>query len=396
VMRDITERKEEQAQRRQLETRARLASHLASIGEMASGIAHEINNPLTAVIGYSQLLAQHNLPAEVKEAVEQILQGATRVAGIVQRLLTFARQHTPTRGAVDLNEVIRSTLALRAYALKAANIRVTTRLDPLLPTTIADGKQMQQVILNLIMNAETAMKGAHQGGELVLASAINRGSILLTVSDDGPGIPDAIQDRIFDPFFTTREEGQGTGLGLSICHGIVNEHGGRIWVQSECGKGAAFFVEVPVISEPKRKTESASAKQDSTGRKTRILVVDDEPSVLKLLQRLLEEAGHRVDAAPDGRSALECIARERYGLILLDVRMPEMSGMEVYEKAKEIADSVAQRIIFLTGDIMAPELQSLLERTGLPFLNKPFQTQELLQTISLQLNRGPNPRPPGG
>jgi signal transduction histidine kinase/ActR/RegA family two-component response regulator len=393
VMRDITERKKEQAQREQLETRARLASHMASIGEMASGIAHEINNPLTAVIGYSQLLAQHPLPAESGEAVEQILQGATRVAGIVQRLLTFARQQKPTRCSVDLNEVIRSTLALRAYALKTANIRVVTRLDPLLPTTIVDGQQMQQVILNLIINAETAMKAAHQGGELVLASAVHADSILLTVADNGPGIPYEIQDRIFDPFFTTREEGQGTGLGLSICHGIVKEHGGRIWVHSEPGKGATFTVELLVVCEAAKKTEPRPASQDAAHRKTRILVVDDEPSVCRLLQRLLEEAGHQVDAAPDGRTALERIARQRYGLILLDVRMPEMSGMEVYEKAREIAASVAERIIFLTGDIMAPELQSLLARTGAPFLTKPFQTQELLQTLSLHLDRGLDHRP---
>ena len=393
VMRDISERKEEQDQRRKLETRARLASHLASIGEMASGIAHEINNPLTAVIGYSQLLAQQTLPSESNEAVAQILQGATRVAGIVQRLLTFARQQKPTRGSMDLNEVIRSTLALRAYALKTANIRVVTRLDPLLPTTIADGQQMQQVILNLIMNAEAAMKSSQQGGELVLASAIHGDKILLSVADNGPGIPYEIQDRIFDPFFTTREEGQGTGLGLSICHGIINEHGGRIWVHSELGKGAAFFVELPVVSETVKKAEPDLAKQEAPRRKTRILVVDDEPSVCRLLQRLLEEAGHLVDTAPDGQTALECIARQRYGLILLDVRMPDMNGMEVYEKAREIAASVAERIVFLTGDIMAPELQNLLQRTGAPFLTKPFQTQELLQTLSLHLDRAPGHRP---
>jgi signal transduction histidine kinase/ActR/RegA family two-component response regulator len=393
VMRDITERKEEQAQRRQLETRARLASHLASIGEMASGIAHEINNPLTAVIGYSQLLSQHTLPAESSEAVEQILQGATRVAGIVQRLLTFARQHKPSRSFVDLNEVIRSTLALRAYALKTANIRVVTRLDPLLPATVADGQQLQQVILNLIMNAEAAMKPGHQDGELVLATAVHADTILLTVSDNGPGIPYEIQDRIFDPFFTTREEGQGTGLGLSICHGIINEHGGRIWVNSEPGQGATFFVELPIVSETAKKMEPGLESKEAARRKTRILVVDDEPSVCKLLQRLLEQAGHQVDAAPDGRTALECIARQRYGLILLDVRMPDMTGMEVYEKAREIAASVAERIIFLTGDVMAPELQSLLERTGAPFLAKPFQSQELLQTLSLHLDRGLDHRP---
>ncbi|MCX7037950.1 MAG: ATP-binding protein, partial [Spirochaetes bacterium] len=242
VMRDITERKQEQAEREQLETRTRLASHLASIGEMASGIAHEINNPLTAVIGYSQLLSAAQLPEDAREAVRQILEGSNRVAGIVQRLLTFARQRKPQRAPIDMNEVIQSTLALRDYAMRTGNIHVTTRLDPSLPRTVADGQQVQQVLLNLIVNAETAMSTVHGKGELLLVSERQGENIHILVQDDGPGVPREIQDRIFDPFFTTREIGQGTGLGLSICHGIVSEHGGRIWVQSDVGGGSAFHV----------------------------------------------------------------------------------------------------------------------------------------------------------
>ncbi len=381
VMRDITERRKEQAEREQLEARARLASHLASIGEMASGIAHEINNPLTAVIGYSQLLGAAAIPENAREAVRQIMQGSTRVAGIVQRLLTFARQRKPHREPVDMNEVIQSTLALRDYALRTSNIHVTTRLDPSLPRTVADGQQMQQVLLNLIVNAEAAMS-SHQGkGELLLASERQGENLHILVQDDGPGVPREIQDRIFDPFFTTREIGQGTGLGLSICHGIVSEHGGRIWVRSDGATGSEFHVLIPVVTGDSPHSEAAAAGQEPEAPRTRVLVVDDEQSIRALLKAVLEQKGHEVDVVADGRSAIERVSANRYGVILLDVRMPDMSGLEVFQRIKEIAASIASRVVFLTGDLMADETRALLEQTGAPALAKPFQSQELLQAI---------------
>jgi len=380
VLRDVTERRQEQARREQLEIRARLASHLASIGEMASGIAHEINNPLTAVIGYSEILGLQPLPVAAHEAVAQIVSAAKRVAGIIQRLLTFARQKKPERSAVDLNELVRSTLALRSYALRTGNISVRLELDPELPTTVADAQQLQQVLLNLIINAETAMRTAHGKGELILTSGIQGESILVTVRDDGPGIPQEIQERIFDPFFTTREVGQGTGLGLSICHGIVCEHNGRIWVRSALGEGAEFHVELPILKAEAQSIELEKPRFQAPH--TRVLVVDDEAAIRELLKTVLENEGHQVDTAPDGRTGLEYISSHRYGLILLDIRMPEMSGIEVYEKAKEIAGSIAARTVFLTGDIMAAETKAMIERTGLPFISKPFELKDVLNTLS--------------
>jgi signal transduction histidine kinase/ActR/RegA family two-component response regulator len=381
VMRDITERKKELAERQQLEARARLASHLASIGEMASGIAHEINNPLTAVIGYSELLAAGPLPNEAREAVRQILQGSTRVAGIVQRLLTFARQRKPHRGPVDMNEVIGSTLALRDYALRTGNIRVSTRLDPSLPRTVADGQQMQQVLLNLIVNAEAAMSSAHGAGELLVISERQGENLHVIVQDDGPGVPREIQERIFDPFFTTREVGQGTGLGLSICHGIVTEHGGRIWVKSDGVRGSEFHIQVPIVAEGIAPAAALAPEQAPPAPHTRVLVVDDEPSIRDLLKALLEPLGHEVDGVADGRTAVERVREFRYGVILLDVRMPAMSGLEVFQRMKEVAGSIASRVVFMTGDMMADETRAVLEQTGAPALAKPFESQELLQVF---------------
>jgi signal transduction histidine kinase/CheY-like chemotaxis protein len=384
VLRDVTGRREEKAQRDLLETRARMASHLASIGEMASGIAHEINNPLTAVIGYSRLLRDQPLPEEARESVQGIVEGATRVAGIVQRLLTFARQKKPTRKKVDLNEVIRSTLELRAYALRTGSISVSTRLDPSLPATMADAQQMQQVLLNLIINAETAMKSVRPRGELLLMSGGDERRIHIMVKDDGPGVPREIQDRIFDPFFTTQEEGKGTGLGLSICHGIVSEHGGRIWVRSTPGEGAEFHVEIPVTGGGEEAAERVRAPVPSA-RPSRILVVDDEQAVRELLCKILNGAGHQVDAAPDGTSALEMIARASYDAILLDLRMPGMSGMEVYEKASRIFSAMPGRTIFMTGDVMAEELDGYLRRARLPVIPKPFDPREILEILASRL-----------
>jgi signal transduction histidine kinase/ActR/RegA family two-component response regulator len=381
VMRDITERKKEQAERQQLEARARLASHLASIGEMASGIAHEINNPLTAVIGYSELLGAGDLPEDAREAVRQIKQGSARVAGIVQRLLTFARQRKPQRVPVDLNEVIRSTLALRDYAMRTSNIRVATRLDPSLPHTVADGQQMQQVLLNLIVNAEAAMSAAHGKGELLLTSERQGENLHIIVQDDGPGVPREIQERIFDPFFTTREVGQGTGLGLSICHGIVSEHGGRIWVRSDGMQGSEFHLQIPIVAEGAPPAEAPAPQQGSAAPRTRVLVVDDEPSIRDLLRAILEPLGHEVDGVADGRAAIERVRENRYGVILLDVRMPVMSGLEVFQRMKEIAGSIASRVVFMTGDMMAEETRAVLEQTGAPALAKPFESPELLEVF---------------
>lgn len=245
---DITERKQEEKRRKEIAEKAQLTSHLASIGEMASGIAHEINNPLTGVVGYSELLMRSRLPQNVRGKLNIIHDGAQRVAGIVNRLLAFAGQRKPTRAYVNINEIIRTTLELRAYEMKTNNIQTDTQLDPELPYTMADAGQLQQVFLNIILNAESEMKLTQGRGKLLISTVRKDDIIHISFKDDGPGISDENINQIFSPFFTTRQVGQGTGLGLSICHGIVTEHHGRIYVESELGKGADFIVELPVES----------------------------------------------------------------------------------------------------------------------------------------------------
>jgi len=250
IQSDVTELRRMEEERKSIEQKAQLSNRLASIGELASGVAHEINNPLTGVIGYTQfLLDRKDIPDNVKDDLNIINEGAHRVASIVKRLLAFSRQTKPARTTVDINSLINDVLQMRAYHLQANNITVDTALDSSLPITIADAAQLQQVFLNLIVNAETEMKLAHNKGKLLISTQKSDNTIQVSFKDDGPGIPKDNLEKIFDPFFTTREVGGGAGLGLSICYGIVKEHNGRIWAESKPRQGATFNVEVPVVSE---------------------------------------------------------------------------------------------------------------------------------------------------
>jgi PAS domain S-box-containing protein len=387
IWRDITDRKRAEEERRELEQRAQLTSRLASVGEMASGIAHEINNPLTCVIGYAQLLMQTDTSKDIKKDIEVIYDGAQRVAGIVKRLLTFARQYKPEQAYVDINEIIEATLDLRAYHLKTSNIKVTTKLAPDLPITIADAGQLQQVFLNLIVNAETEMKLAHGKGELLIKTEQIDNTIQISFKDDGPGIPKGNLKRIFDPFFTTREVGQGTGLGLSVCHGIITEHNGGIRAESKLGKGATFIVELPVVTEAKR-LELAEPDIDELKEvsKAKILVVDDEPVILQFLSRVLSDEGHEIETVDNADDALEMVKSKRYSLILLDIKMPGMSGIEFYKHMQKMTPSLAKRVMFVTGDVMEARTTAFLSKTKAPHFTKPFDAEQLKKKVKRILN----------
>jgi PAS domain S-box-containing protein len=223
-----------------------LSDRLASVGEMASGIAHELNNPLTSIVGLSQLLTKEDLPEETVDDIKAIYSEAQRAAAIVKNLLTFARKHAPKRQLTQINKVLEDMLLLRAYEHKVNNIKVETHLAPDLPETIADYYQMQQVFLNIILNAESAMIEVHNRGTFIITTECVNNCIRILFTDDGPGIPAEYRERVFDPFFTTKEVGKGTGLGLSICYGIVTNHGGKITVESEPHLGTTFIIELPV------------------------------------------------------------------------------------------------------------------------------------------------------
>jgi len=239
ITKDITERKKMEAQ-------LIVTDRLASIGELASGVAHELNNPLTSIIGFSQLLLEKGLPDDVKEDMKVINKEAQRTSGIVKNLLTFARKHEPGKKPVDINSAIKAVLALRTYEQKVNNIQVDVLFASDLPEIMADGFQLQQVFLNIIINAEHFMTEAHGRGTLTITTERVGDIIRASFTDDGPGIAKENLGHLFDPFFTTKEVGKGTGLGLSISYGVITQHGGRIYAESELGKGATFIVELPI------------------------------------------------------------------------------------------------------------------------------------------------------
>lgn len=241
VARDTTERK-------RMEEQLIIADRLASVGELAAGIAHELNNPLTSVIGFSQLLLDKNVTDDVKEDLKVVYSEAQRTAEVVKNLLIFARRHTPAKQPVNINGIIDKVLKLRAYEHRVNNIRVITRFASDLPEIKADCFQLQQVFLNIIINAEHFMIETHKKGTLTIITEVTGNIIRASFADDGPGIPGENLGHLFDPFFTTKEVGKGTGLGLSICHGIITEHGGRVYAESDLGKGATFIVELPISS----------------------------------------------------------------------------------------------------------------------------------------------------
>jgi len=239
VSKDITERK-------RMEEQLMLTDRLASIGELASGIAHELNNPLTSVIGFSQLLLEEDFPENLKEDLDTIYSEAQRASAIVKNLLTFARKHAPMRQITQVNNILEDVLKLRAYEHKVNNIALEKNFAADLPETMVDYFQMQQVFLNLIVNAESAMLEANSNGKLVITTSRKNHTIKVTIADNGPGIARENLRRVFDPFFTTKEVGKGTGLGLSICHGIITGHGGKIYAESAINGGATFVVELPL------------------------------------------------------------------------------------------------------------------------------------------------------
>lgn len=352
---------------------------MAALGQLVSGIAHELNNPLTSIMGYAQL-ALGRVPETLSNEVQMIFSEAERARRIVKNLLYFARQAQPERTRVDLNEIVERTVALRGYELKIENIAIRCELAADLPATLADPHQLQQVVLNLLVNAEQAILESRGRGSIQLRTRkTDESRLLIEVSDDGPGILPEIASRVFDPFFTTKPPGLGTGLGLSIVYGIVEQHGGDVAFENLSAGGAKFTVEIPLLPVPAEIVSASAASPADSGSvvSSRVLVVEDEPTVAQLISDVLCEEGHKVEAVLDSQEGLTRLARSRYDLIICDLRMPRLDGPAFYDALVRTQSPARDRILFITGDTLGPHTVEFLKSRQLPFLAKPFLVEEL-------------------
>ncbi len=357
---------------------------LSLIGELVSGVAHELNNPLTTVLGYAQMLEEEAQAPQMKEDLRQITEAALRARTIVQGLLSVVRKHEPRREWVDVNRPVQEVLQLKAYQLHMDNIAVETELDPNLPKILADAHQLHQVFLNLVNNAHQAMTRAHGRGTLTVRTCLLADrTVRVEIADDGPGIPPGLQHRIFEPFFTTKRD--GTGLGLSIAEGIVRQHGGSISFESQQGQGCRFFVDLPVAVAAEALPEVEEEGELPPVAPARILVVEDEPAVADFIAKALQRAGHTVWCATNGQEALSMLADERPDLIISDIKMPSMRGDQFFMELQVLYPDLVPRVLFVTGDVADQRTVGFLEETGQPRLVKPFGADELRRMVARML-----------
>ena len=372
---------------------------LATVGRIVSGVAHELNNPLTAVAGYAQLLLVGRLPPELQDMARRLHREAERAGRIVKNLLLYARGDEAEKQTVDLAEILEHTLSLRAYELKVNNIRVVRRYARGAPPVWANPHQLQQVFLNLLINAEQAIRSRRDHGRVKISLGGRRGQerVRVEISDDGPGIPAALLPHIFDPFFTTKPQQKGTGLGLSVSHAIIEENGGRLFAESGSGRGATFIVELPAQPQPARAARDRSGRrpaQVTANNGRRILVVDDEPEVGRLIADVLGQLHYTVHVHTESPRALADALRQPFHLLICDIRMPELDGQGFYRALREQHSPLARRILFTTGDTLAPETAEFLRQVQLPCLAKPFHVEELSGTVRdvlQELDRIPRP-----
>jgi signal transduction histidine kinase len=377
---------EDLSEQSQLEQKLFHLQRLSNLSKLVSGVAHELNNPLTAVVGFAELvLDRDDLPADVYHDLDTIARQAERSTQVMRVLLDYVHLRDRTPIAVDLNSIVSELVRLREYTSNGDELEISLDLADPTPYTLGDAQQLQQVVLNLIDNAQDACKAAGRPCQLSVSTAHPQDEwVRVAVRDNGPGIAPEVQSRVFEPFFTTKPVGQGTGLGLAISKEIVAQHEGKLWFQSDPPHGTTFYVDLP-LSDGNGHTASDEGHVGAStlsSAPARILIVDDEKSISSLLTKVLARAGHHVDAAHDGHEALEKLHGNTYDIVFLDLRIPNVPGQAIYDWIKQHRARLAERTVILTGDILCAETIRFLEEERVAHLLKPFQLGELRHLLA--------------
>ncbi|HEX9954899.1 MAG TPA: PAS domain S-box protein [Allosphingosinicella sp.] len=371
---DVTDRKKAEVELSRSREALHQSEKLAALGSLLAGVSHELNNPLAAIVGQAEMLEEDSRGTPFEARAKKISAAADRCARIVQTFLAMARRREPQRSPVEPNLLIGDALQLAEYQLRTTGITATVECDPRVPAILGDRDQLHQVLVNLLINAQQALEASDTPERRIVirTSLIGEGKVAIDICDNGPGIAPDLTGRIFEPFFTTKPQGVGTGVGLSFSHGIVEAHGGRLHLLPSEG-GATFRIELPVAEvgeadaaapDPSPAVVSAEAK--------RALVVDDEPDIAETIRELLEREGFDVTVASDGAAALMALDRDDFDVVLSDLRMPGVSGPEMYARVREIRPQLLSRIAFVTGDTLGASMDNFLKESGRPVLEKPF------------------------
>ena len=377
----------------------RRSERMAGLGTTLAGVAHELNNPLTAVIGFAQIMSKTPRDEEDRIGLETIHREALRASRIVKDLLTFTRRQEGTRvEPIDLNSVVEYMLSTRRYALETRGVRCILSLDPSLPAVSGDRSQLEQVLLNLLVNAEHALTdaldapttaaGSSEGqprGAIGISTERDGDDVVLQLSDTGCGIAPEDLTRIWDPFWTTKAEGEGTGLGLSVVHGIVSAHGGTIEVSSDVGGGTTFTIRLPVAAEappPKRVTSTGLVVGESAASPLDILVVDDESSITAFLAQYLGSRGHAVLAAHSGSEAVTLARQNPFDVVVCDLRMPGMDGIETMRALRSLPQGANARYVLSTGATISAAVRDAVEAIPVnAVVPKPYDIEQLRRAV---------------
>jgi two-component system NtrC family sensor kinase len=353
---------------------------MSAVGQLIAGVAHELNNPLTAILGYAQLLEAEGLSERAHDYVSKLFKQAQRTHRVVQNLLSFARQRKPQREEVDIRKVLDETLALRDYDLKVNNIAVERDAPGEAAVIVADPHQIEQVFLNIINNSVDAILETGRAGKLKIRVFCENGHVCTQFSDDGPGMKDP--KRIFDPFYTTKSVGKGTGLGLSICYGIVKEHGGDVTAHNGAGGGAVVEVRLPVAAQPAStpEREAAPAPRRESAVQGRVLLLEEEEAVLEFERDVLAGAGANVVTATKSADVKTRLLSEHFDAVIMNGKMPgDWNAKEAYTWIKQNCPGMDAHLLFtFSHGLEQGEIRVFLEESNIPYLVKPFEVADLI------------------